>query len=434
MWLMQEGQSMADEDKSLGALLKKRRPLLIYIFVCIVVAVGYWLYSQPRAELQAALKLDKKGFGQFGTVVQYAFIVEFSNTGSALTNSSYEITAYNAVGEVVREGSGRIDYLAPGQKLGVAKDLVVDEGVTVSNIEVQLRAGEPTAADAFPEFTVDTVAYFADLPDPQATGLVSNPAKRGFSKLLVYAVAYDSAGNIVGGGYTYLDFILPNSKAGVSVYVTALQNVASVELYPTASVLSAAEQELDSEVPTGASSLVLAKRGFGQEGHHIAYAFVVQNPNDGYSIEACEYQLTAYAANGKVIAVEERFFDVVLPRQTFGVGGETYAVSDDRVDHIDIQIKPRWFSKSDAQPFLTAQNVSYHPDKDFPKVTGQIVSTHAQSISKAHVFAVAYNKQGEIVGGGSTFLDSVPANGHAEVEVYVTTAGVPDHVELYAAP
>jgi hypothetical protein len=66
-------------------------------------------------------------------------------------------------------------------------------------------------------------------------------------------------------------------------------------------------------------------------------------------------------------------------------------------------------------------------------VTGQIVSPYGSEITNLRVAAIAYDAAGEIIGGGYTFLDFVPANGKAAVEVSVTTAEEPTTVELYAA-
>ena len=43
------------------------------------------------------------------------------------------------------------------------------------------------------------------------------------------------------------------------------------------------------------------------------------------------------------------------------------------------------------------------------------------------------NEAGEIIGAGFTYLDFVPANGKAAVEVGITSAGKPATVELHAA-
>jgi len=48
------------------------------------------------------------------------------------------------------------------------------------------------------------------------------------------------------------------------------------------------------------------------------------------------------------------------------------------------------------------------------------------------VSAIAYDEAGEIIGGGFTYLDFVPANGKAAVEVSITSTGIPATTELYA--
>jgi len=54
----------------------------------------------------------------------------------------------------------------------------------------------------------------------------------------VDAIAYNDAGDIIGSGYTYLNFIPANSKAAVSVYMTVAETPTTVELFAAPSALT----------------------------------------------------------------------------------------------------------------------------------------------------------------------------------------------------
>lgn len=381
----------------------------------------------PKPE---AIKIGAQGFGQDGRQASFAFIVENPNPGLAIENSQYQIAAYNAEGAVVETDSGYIQLLLPSQKLGIAGTLFLDEGVTVAKIEVQLSEGDAIVSDPIATFTIDSVLYTASQFSSNVTGIITSPYNRDITSLRVSAVVYNSAGEIIGGGLTYLNFILQNGTTGVRVPVTSAKDVATVELYPAISGLSLLTS--DNTLPSGATDLVLSKQGFGQDDNQAGFGMLIENPNEGFSIENTQYHLTAYAENGDVVAVEEGYVNVLLPKQTLGVGGSIFLEKGVTIARLDFQIKAGDFEKSDVLPFFTAENATYQAGQFSSKVTGQIISPYTKAITNVRVSAIAYNEAGDIIGGGYTFLDFVPANGKAAIEVSVSTSDKPATVELYA--
>jgi hypothetical protein len=262
-------------------------------------------------------------------------------------------------------------------------------------------------------------------------GVITNPYDRDISNMRISAVVYNEAGEIIGGGFTYLNFILAKSTTGVDVSVTSTGQLAQVELYPTVSGLSMLKSS--DKLPEGAQNLALVKQGYGQDGNQVGYGMLIQNPNGGFAVESTMYHITLYAEDGSVIAANEGYIDTLLPNQTLGLGGDIFVDDDLSVVSADFQIKSGRFETSDPLPAFTAENVTYLADRYFPKVTGEIVSPYTKDITNLRVSAIAYNEAGDIVGGGFTFLDFASANDKAAVEVSITCAGTPAKVELYAA-
>jgi hypothetical protein len=392
---------------------------------------------EPTAEpvtptaVPEAISLVAQGFGQDGQQVGFAFIVENPNAGYAVENSQYQVAAYDANGAVLKTESGYIELVLPGQSLGVGNTMYVDEGVTVSRIETQLKAGDVEATDLSTTFAVDKVVYRPSDMFSKAFGVVTNPFDRDITELRVSAVAFNDAGEIVGGGFTYLNFILAGGTTGVGVSVTSAGQVARVELYPTVSGLSLLARSDD--LPEGAQKLALVKQGYGRDGAEVGCGMLVQNPNDGFAVESTMYHITLYAGDGSVVATEGGYIDTLLPGQVLGTGTKIYLAEELGVASADMQIKAGRFEPSSPIPTFTAENVSYQPDEYFPKVTGEILSPYNQDITNVRASAIAYNEAGDIIGCGFTYVDFVPANGQAAVEVSVTSAGTPTTVELYAA-
>jgi hypothetical protein len=90
----------------------------------------------------------------------------------------------------------------------------LDEGVTASKVEVQLREGDAVATDPIPGFEVASSAYYADEYSADATGIISSPYNRDLTNIRVSAVVYNKGGDIIGGGFTYLNFILAACRRG----------------------------------------------------------------------------------------------------------------------------------------------------------------------------------------------------------------------------
>jgi hypothetical protein len=330
----------------------------------------------------------------------------------------------------LRTDSGYIELILPSQTLGVAGTMWLDEGVAVSKLEVQLLEGDSTPTEPIPTFTVESSTYYAGEYSDAATCVINSPYGIDLQDIRVSAVVYNEDGEIIGGGFTYLDFILANGSTGVEVSVTTSGDVATVELYPTVSGLTFLWEE--TELPEGASNIALAKQGFGQDDQEIGFGMLIENPNGNFAIENSQYHVTAFAEDGHVLATEEGYVEVLLPNQILGVAGTTYLVEGTDVARIDAHVLVGGFVESDPIPYFTAENVTYQPDAYFPQVTGQIVSPYDQDITDVRVSAILYNEAGEIVGGGFTYLDFAPANGKAAAEVSITSSGTPATTELYA--
>jgi hypothetical protein len=383
----------------------------------------------PIAEAKK-LELGESGFGQGDQSVGWAFLIKNSNADQAVENSQYQVAIYDKDGAVLKTDSGYIEIMLPGQTLGIAGDVFLEKGQTASKLEVQISQGKASAMKPVPDFSVGQVNFIQGKYSSSAMALVSNPFKRDLTRLRVSSIAFDNAGKIIGGGYTYLNFILSESTTAVKVPVKSAGEVAKVILYPTFSGLSSIKSGDDR--PKNIEAIKINKFGFGQERINAGYGLLVENPNEGVSVERSEYHITAYTRDGSIVAVEEGYIEVILPKQKLGVGGSFYLDEGVIADKIDVQVLSGEYVKSDPVPPFTAENVTLLPGSYSTKVTGQIVNPYKKDISNLRVSAIAYDSEGNIVGGGSSYADFVPANGKAAVEVSVEGTQKMASAELYA--
>jgi hypothetical protein len=89
-----------------------------------------------------------------------------------------------------------------------------------------------------PAFTSSNVAYKPDKYLPQASGVIKSAYPTDVKNLRVSVVIYDAAGNIIGGGFTFVDFIPANGQSAAQASVAVSGNVAKTEMYATLSSLS----------------------------------------------------------------------------------------------------------------------------------------------------------------------------------------------------
>jgi hypothetical protein len=85
---------------------------------------------------------------------------------------------------------------------------------------------------------------------------------------------------------------------------------------------------------------------------------------------------------------------------------------------------------SDPNP-LQGDKATYFADP-FPKVTGVVVNSSSEELKRVNVYAILYDADGHIIGGGNMSLDSLAANSQVPVEVMVVSPVAPARVEIYA--
>ena len=187
--------------------------------------------SQPVA-------LASTGFAQQDTDIAYAFIVINPNSDAAIENSEYQVAAYDANGAVIDTDSGSLDIIFPGEKVGIAGDIFANDATQkAAKIQVQLRSGSARASTDKNPLSVANVTVQSGSFSQNATGVVSNAGASDLKDVQVYAVAYDASGAIVGGGFTFLDFVPGGGSSAAKLSLTTSSKPAKVEMYATYSPL-----------------------------------------------------------------------------------------------------------------------------------------------------------------------------------------------------
>lgn len=379
------------------------------------------------------LKLGAKGFGQDAQSIAYAFEIENPNPGFAVETSSYQVAVYDKSGTVLDSTSSYIELLLPGQALGVAGTLYLDsKDMVADHIEVQVKPGQYVELEEQPSFTVDRINYTKGSYSAKVTGILKSPYKQDVSQVKAYALAYDAADNLIGGGYTYVSFVPAEGQAPVEMSVVTTGEPARVAVFASLSGLSSFGGAA-SNAPD-AQNIKLLAHGYGKDGQQVAFAFIVENPNTNVAIENSQYQAALYGKDGSLLTSDEGYIEVVLPGQKLGIAGDMSLPNESAmVDHLEVQLKPGKFTTTDPQPPFATDKVIFIKGDYGAYTTGMIQNPYTSDVSNVSAYAVAYDDQGEIIGGGYTYVYFVPAGQQIGVSISTRTPKMPAKVELYAA-
>lgn len=183
---------------------------------------------------------------------------------------------------------------------------------------------------------------------------------------------------------------------------------------------------------TGAP-VVLLGQGFGRgtgnvSSREVGYAFLVNNPNSDLTALDVGYQLVLYDASGMAVGTDQGLVRRVLPGQRLGIGNRLYASADAMPVRLETRLTTGGFTREPAPVALVGEAATYRDGR----VSGDIRNDADSTAPLTLVSAITYDAAGQIVGGGSGQVVTVPANGRVAVEVPVVTTGVPQRVELYA--
>ncbi|MCU0638152.1 MAG: hypothetical protein MUE87_06000 [Methanothrix sp.] len=164
----------------------------------------------------------------------------------------------------------------------------------------------------------------------------------------------------------------------------------------------------------------------------ITIAFVLENTNNESAIKDSRYQATLYDPTGKVLKTTSGELYLILPGERVGISDIATIPEESVLDRLDIQLSQGLMVDPPIEKNpLTSSHVTFYPHTYAPKVTGFINNSIEKTVESARVTAIAYDKDANIIGGGSRPLDFVPAEGYTGVEINIDVTKDPQKVEIY---
>jgi hypothetical protein len=374
----------------------------------------------------------KVGFGQDKQQLGYAIEVENPNAGAAIEGASLQLVAYGDGDTVLGTEDSTLPLIPPGATIYFGGSTFLDAEQPVQRIEAQITdQGErqEATADEIPPFSVEVITYRETSFSQGVSGVISNPFTVPLENLYVGVAAYNEAGEIIGGGFTFLDFLLPEGKSPFKASVTVSGTPARVEVSPILSNLTLWSQRDAEELPL----LTLVEEGWGLNESQIGYGLVVENPDVEQAMDGAQYNIGVYAEDGSVLNVETGYFGLILPGTKVVRGSTIFLDSDGPAPvRVEMQILPGSLTDAEDKLAFTTEGGTYVPGQFGAKATGIILNPYADTAENVQVSVLLRDTAGKIIGGGSSFSDAIPGNGKAAIEVSVIANGEVAVAELYA--
>jgi len=381
----------------------------------------------------------------FKSKVYFAFVIENPNVNLVLTNLEYQVVAYDASETILGTYSSvDIGVLFPGERRAISGPYWIDvpESSTVTRISVQItRSADVQISEQHGSpFTTEKVAYFST-PFSRITGVIQNNLNADISYLGVTAIAYDESGNIIGAGYDEIGSITGRGGWGLgrlpaNGYIPAIIGIhivgepAKVELYPFLINTDAIEEP---------SQTIEALRITTVGASQSCWGMVVEN-TDTKTRYNSGYTLIAYDENGVVLDITEIVVSMIFPGERLGVSGFFDLPQQTKLGKVEAHTDSGSVDESDIWGFqkagitgnpLIAEGASYPSENYGGLITGIIKNSYGKDLQYIWVTAIAYDASGAIIGGWSTNVSSVPANGQIAISIWSNLQSSPAVIELY---
>jgi len=189
--------------------------------------------TQTQAPKVREVAVQKFGFSpktEFGSI-GYGVVVRNQSTNEAVERVALQMAFYDAAGTVVGTSNATIAILQPGEVTGIGDSASVNGAPT--DMKIQISTGK--WSDFTKPLTVFQVTNLSLTPQqysgPQVTGEIANPFTKDMKSVRLSAIFYDAAGGVVGGAFTYQEFIPAAGKAAFKITSFTDMSASAVEVY-----------------------------------------------------------------------------------------------------------------------------------------------------------------------------------------------------------
>lgn len=180
--------------------------------------------------------------------------------------------------------------------------------------------------------------------------------------------------------------------------------------------------------------LEVKEYGYSVNNGYLYYSVCIYNPNESYYVTLPTFRITARDADNILLGTKDKTLFSIYPQEEvwyafygFEVDEPPAKVTIEALTPKDYYIKE--VSSVQQPQYIPLTVINY--TKRGEKIVGEIKNDNDYEISQAILTVVFRDKDGKLLGGDSTFLESIPANGTVPFEKSAYLA-FSDTFELYA--
>lgn len=375
------------------------------------------------SEFQELVMLEKNFWAQKEGTVFISFFLENPNSDVIFEGVKYTIVLSDANGNEIESDYATIQWIYPNQSLGIVFNFYLyDERVSVNAVDITWEyEGTITSDGSGYPFSTLSVNFWENDTFPIVAGMISNNSVTTFTDIQANIICYNSTGEIVGGGVTYLDFVPAEDNMGFYTNVDTFGKVASVEVFPISSYNTLSYEGTDFWSDISILDDYFYEGDFG----NLLGGAVIRNETDTV-LKNSILAATFYDEAGSVVTTGSSYIDVLLPGDTLGISPWVQSTPKDAVPtNYDILVLPGELVDDyelTTNPFLI--NSANIVDDDFLQtVAVNLTNNYSKQVSEVDIYILAYNTEGQIIGGGRDWTkEPTPAGGTTEIEVWIDYA------------
>lgn len=168
-----------------------------------------------------------------------------------------------------------------------------------------------------------------------------------------------------------------------------------------------------------------------QDGTIITVISVAKNPTNDV-VNGSQYTVTAYDKNGEELLSEYDYVEVLMPNDRLAIIHYLYLSEGQKAADVKMEITPGEVTSLEVPlVHFVVDKVTVMESYFMPRITGTITNPLNRTLTDMRVLAVTYDAQGNINGGGYTYLSFLNAKETTGMDVPVDVAGEVDHAEMF---
>lgn len=181
------------------------------------------------------LKIMDFGFVQNDLQVGGGFLLK-NLTDQVIENSRYTITIYESDGSVSNVDSGYIDFIFPGETLGISPGAIpLFSESQPAEVDVTVLPGDFSEPQVLTNPLIsEKIEFFVEDTWPKASVSIGNRTAFDISNIFVHVLLFDEKGNIIGGGTAFPKDVGALGSVEIVVPLTHISSdpPARIEAYP----------------------------------------------------------------------------------------------------------------------------------------------------------------------------------------------------------